>query len=164
MHNSVADRYHLGNVDSATRRAIEEIVTSTFDTTLVGVGKDAKHLQYSGVRVTDVKQLKHPRLVNTYCSRRKQISRNISQSRYICRNISHFPDKLYDFKCEERHQVLNEVFLFHGTTEAAAQSIMAQGFNIQYSSHNAMFGKGIYFAEKFTKADQYTGGYFRIDS
>jgi len=52
---------------------------------------------------------------------------------------------------------LNEHYLFHGTSPEAAENIAESGFrlNMAGSHAGAMFGKGAYFAECCSKADEY---------
>lgn len=52
---------------------------------------------------------------------------------------------------------LNEAYLFHGTTPKAAIAIQASGFNLRLAGHHRgkMFGRGVYFAEESSKADEY---------
>jgi len=55
-------------------------------------------------------------------------------------------------------QSINESYLFHGTSPEAAQSISETGFSIAKagSSVGTMFGKGAYFSEASSKADEYS--------
>lgn len=47
--------------------------------------------------------------------------------------------------------------LFHGTSEEAAKSICVSQFRLPTSSaHGAMFGKGLYFADRAKKSHSYT--------
>jgi hypothetical protein len=52
---------------------------------------------------------------------------------------------------------LNEHYFFHGTSPEGAHGISESGFMINLAGTNAgtMFGKGAYFAEKSSKADEY---------
>jgi len=63
---------------------------------------------------------------------------------------------LGDFSSRLDHSI-NECYLFHGTSPEAAQSISETGFCIAKagSSVGTMFGKGAYFAEASSKADEY---------
>eukprot|EP00931_Biecheleriopsis_adriatica_P057500 TRINITY_DN34122_c0_g1_i1.p1 TRINITY_DN34122_c0_g1~~TRINITY_DN34122_c0_g1_i1.p1 ORF type:complete len:540 (-),score=93.20 TRINITY_DN34122_c0_g1_i1:77-1645(-) len=51
----------------------------------------------------------------------------------------------------------NEWYLFHGTNPAAAESICSSDFKVSRagSSTGTLYGKGLYFAESITKADEY---------
>jgi hypothetical protein len=52
----------------------------------------------------------------------------------------------------------NEVYLWHGTPARTALSIANEDFNINLagSTHGSMYGRGVYFAESCTKADEYS--------
>jgi hypothetical protein len=54
-------------------------------------------------------------------------------------------------------QSLNEHYLFHGTSPEAAENIAEDGFriNLAGSSTGTMFGRGAYFGECSSKADEY---------
>jgi len=53
---------------------------------------------------------------------------------------------------------VNEVFLFHGTSAAAADKITTAYFKINLAGSNAgtLYGRGLYLAENATKSDEYT--------
>eukprot|EP00931_Biecheleriopsis_adriatica_P063043 TRINITY_DN38123_c0_g1_i1.p1 TRINITY_DN38123_c0_g1~~TRINITY_DN38123_c0_g1_i1.p1 ORF type:complete len:488 (+),score=110.97 TRINITY_DN38123_c0_g1_i1:74-1537(+) len=53
---------------------------------------------------------------------------------------------------------VNEVFLFHGTHESAADAITTKNFRINLAgSHTgSLLGRGLYLAENSTKSDEYT--------
>lgn len=52
---------------------------------------------------------------------------------------------------------INEWYLFHGTTLAAAEKICKHDFRLQYAgkSSGSLYGRGIYMAESVTKSDEY---------
>merc|ERR1712178_606794 len=52
----------------------------------------------------------------------------------------------------------NEEFLFHGTNDAAAESITKGDFLVNLAGSNAgtLYGRGIYLAESVSKSDEYT--------
>jgi len=52
---------------------------------------------------------------------------------------------------------INEHYLFHGTKKDTANSIRYDGIDNRLGSDHLLFGKGTYFAESTTKADQYPG-------
>lgn len=62
---------------------------------------------------------------------------------------------------------LNETYLWHGTSPRAVMGIATAGFNLDLTGTNvgAMFGRGAYFAECASKADEYSRddkeGYFQ---
>eukprot|EP00389_Voromonas_pontica_P018161 GDKH01028574.1.p2 GENE.GDKH01028574.1~~GDKH01028574.1.p2 ORF type:complete len:216 (+),score=21.58 GDKH01028574.1:147-794(+) len=49
-----------------------------------------------------------------------------------------------------------EVIMFHGAPDDAVESILKNGFDCRYSN-GGMFGRGVYFAPDFSKADLYSG-------
>jgi len=51
----------------------------------------------------------------------------------------------------------NEWYLFHGTNPEAAKSICSSDFKVSRAGSNTgtLYGKGLYFAESITKADEY---------
>jgi len=56
--------------------------------------------------------------------------------------------------------MVNEAWLFHGTTKAAARGIAENDFRLDLTGSNAgtLYGKGIYLAENATKSDEYGEG------
>mmetsp|Transcript_74813 Transcript_74813/g.198755 ORF Transcript_74813/g.198755 Transcript_74813/m.198755 type:complete len:251 (-) Transcript_74813:128-880(-) len=55
------------------------------------------------------------------------------------------------------HEV-NEVWLLHGTSHAAAEGITSEDFDMTRASPSGLFGAGIYFAESSSKSDEYVEG------
>jgi len=53
---------------------------------------------------------------------------------------------------------VNEVFLFHGTKQEAAEKITTGNVRVNLAGSNAgtLYGRGVYFAESSTKSDEYT--------
>merc|ERR1711924_5349 len=49
----------------------------------------------------------------------------------------------------------NEWYLFHGTNPTAAENICHNDFKISLATHGTLYGRGTYFAESITKADEY---------
>jgi len=58
-------------------------------------------------------------------------------------------DRLIDTK------LLNETFLYHGTTEEVADVIAHHGFDERVASLAGMYGAGVYFADQACKSAQY---------
>merc|ERR1712094_5690 len=52
---------------------------------------------------------------------------------------------------------VNEWYLFHGTSQEAAAVICSKDFKINLAGDNTgtLYGRGSYFAESITKADEY---------
>jgi hypothetical protein len=71
-----------------------------------------------------------------------------------------YPAKTGCSGLKERHQLqdnCNEWLLFHGTSQSAARAICASDFTMDLagSATGTLYGKGTYFAESITKADEY---------
>jgi len=52
---------------------------------------------------------------------------------------------------------INEYYLMHGTSNKFVQSIEMLGIDSRFAGDKTMFGRGAYYAESSTKADQYAG-------
>jgi Poly(ADP-ribose) polymerase catalytic domain len=58
---------------------------------------------------------------------------------------------------------INEYFLLHGTKKDLTEIIQRDGLDGRLNE-NGMMGPGVYFAERSTKADQYTGNMHTLAS
>jgi len=63
-----------------------------------------------------------------------------------------------DLSAKELSLQANELWLFHGTRESAAECITENEFQVKMAGSNrgTMFGPGIYMADSVTKSDEYT--------
>merc|ERR1711920_264940 len=54
-------------------------------------------------------------------------------------------------------EICNETFVFHGTTAAAAESIVAHDFRLSLAGTGAgtLYGRGLYLAQNPSKSDEY---------
>lgn len=162
--NSTEPLHKIEDVDAETFSAIKTLVASGLRNELIGHGRDAKGLNYKNIEVTEVKRIENPKLFEKYAFQRKN---------YLLRQASNNPlvplENLGDLKpilttqhCDSKllvdmHQEINEHYLYHGTTHAITESIMANGVDVRLSNGAGMFGQGLYCAESLTKADQYVG-------
>ncbi|CAE7308960.1 Tiparp [Symbiodinium sp. CCMP2592] len=66
-------------------------------------------------------------------------------------------EKIGGAKANRLHGECNEWYLFHGTNPVAAEAICQTDFKVSRagSSTGTLYGKGLYFAESITKADEY---------
>jgi len=55
-------------------------------------------------------------------------------------------------------QEVNEVWLLHGTSHAAAEGITSEDFDMTRANPMGLFGAGVYFGESVSKADEYVEG------
>ncbi|BFY99969.1 hypothetical protein BsWGS_03009 [Bradybaena similaris] len=153
--HSLSSGVHLQDVSYSTYKRIETIIQSTFDPCNVGRGRDAEDLDHCEISVTDIQRVKNRTIFRTYCDFRDDLREKI-YNRSDFEEITDYPVKIWQFKKGKRHLDLNEIYLFHGTSEDAAYNIINEGFDTDTTDPNSMFGSGLYFAEEVTKADQYT--------
>uniref|UniRef100_A0A0B7BK96 Poly [ADP-ribose] polymerase n=2 Tax=Arion vulgaris TaxID=1028688 RepID=A0A0B7BK96_9EUPU len=144
------------DVDSKTRRIIKGIVKSTWDPDVVGIGQDGQNLDHDGIVVTDIKRICNPKLKSRYKKYKKYLYRKRCETGEEYDDIGNIPQKLFNFSCKNLSPDINEFYLFHGTDEDSAYTIAEEGFDPRVTNPCAMYGQGVYFAEQFTKADQYT--------
>ncbi|KAH9523254.1 hypothetical protein Btru_066214 [Bulinus truncatus] len=158
------------DVDSETHAAIQKLIQETLDTSVIGHGADATNMYYSTIKVTSIKRIENPVLFEKYHNRRKELLEKMIKKGLVCKDIGKITGskgKLLTKKLlseameKELYSEINEHYLFHGTKEGAITSIIENGFDPSCSNTAAMFGQGIYAAEKFTKADQYTDDKFQ---
>uniref|UniRef100_A0A0B7BI43 Poly [ADP-ribose] polymerase n=1 Tax=Arion vulgaris TaxID=1028688 RepID=A0A0B7BI43_9EUPU len=142
--------YNVMEVDSKTYTNIIDIVKSTWDPGAVGRGQDGKNLDHGGIKVTDIVRIDNSKLESKYKAYKKYL-REISNTGKQYDRITGLSQELDHFSSQQLSPDINEFYLFHGTDNEWA--VAAQGFKV--GDPNAMYGQGIYFADKFTKADQY---------
>jgi hypothetical protein len=152
--NSKSKRTQFYDVDAYTFKNVKAIVESTWDTDDVGRGRDARGLDHDNINVTRVQRVENKNLFRDFDHQRVEFLQISRRQNY--RQISGIPPKLAKFKSAGRELGVNEYYLFHGTSYDAAMQIVEDGFNADEADPKSMFGPGIYFAEKFTKADQYS--------
>ena len=142
--------------------AIKKLVELTWDYAHVGHGRDATDLKHRRIEVTNVKQIESTRLYKEYERQRKafceraakegfpKVTRDHGEGEVVTslHGISLLDDQLIP--------EINEHFLFHGAKSEFIDAILKQGIDFRLGN-KGMFGRGAYFAEMSTKADQYTG-------
>ncbi|KAK6976314.1 hypothetical protein BgiMline_022738 [Biomphalaria glabrata] len=159
------ERKVLVDVDKETKDAIENLVTKTFDPQLVGQGHDAQGLHHSSLKVIKVQRVENLGLFELYREQRKRLFAKMWNMKRVCCSI----DKLRGSKGSvqtkkylseamknELYSEVNEHYLFHGAKEDCVDTIVNHGLDPKLANEQAMFGKGIYTAERSTKSDQYT--------
>lgn len=157
----------LVQVSQRERFAIESLVKDTWKAEFVGIGRDSRGLEainYRNIKILNVERIENPSVAERYFQCRARMCYKVGQFK------RHFP-KLEEIGCSsgpiltsrktnntlKRGMVhmVNEHYLFHGTTVNLINTIADQGFDQRLS--NGMFGAGIYAAESPTKCDQYAG-------
>lgn len=157
----------LVQVSQRERFAIESLVKDTWKAEFVGIGRDSRGLEainYRNIEILNVERIENPSVAERYFQCRARMCYKVGHFK------RHFP-KLEEIGCSsgpiltsrktnntlKRGMVhmVNEHYLFHGTTVNLINNIADQGFDQRLS--NGMFGAGIYAAESPTKCDQYAG-------
>ncbi|WAQ97953.1 TNKS-like protein [Mya arenaria] len=155
----------------STYSTIVKMVNETFDSTKIGHGQDAKGLErlsYSKLWITKIQRIENPQLFRKYVHKRQEIFLNLSKMNLACcQTVRQLPSSsgeitthnyLSQTMRKELFSEINEVYLFHGTKPDTIKTICNTGLDPRLGSGKAMFGSGIYGAEKASKADQYTDG------
>mmetsp|Transcript_53265 Transcript_53265/g.116661 ORF Transcript_53265/g.116661 Transcript_53265/m.116661 type:complete len:337 (+) Transcript_53265:70-1080(+) len=116
-----------------------------------------------GMRVLKAWRVEHAEMWRHY----HDFCQEVSKRRSSCTDIEVRSVKELPWNARRRLQShLNEVYLWHGTSPAAVQSIACGGFDLALCGSNvgSMFGNGVYLAECSSKADEYArddgGGIF----
>mmetsp|Transcript_35959 Transcript_35959/g.101256 ORF Transcript_35959/g.101256 Transcript_35959/m.101256 type:complete len:241 (-) Transcript_35959:97-819(-) len=99
--------------------------------------------------VDAVQRVQNPALWRRYAARRGQVTRN---GPYSVKTSQHMPEGGCSLEAQ-----LAEAYLFHGTSDAVAQHICANGFDTS-KCNDGLFGRLLCFADSCTKADEYSGG------
>lgn len=152
-------------------KAIVSLISTNWDVSKVGQGKDARGLQslgYSAIRVTKIQRVENLQLFDQYVHRRKHIFLNThKRKKHSCKSVANLQGsggsvQTVEFqRCrvfeDELCPEVNEHFLFHGTTPDTVDVICNAGLDSRLGNNQAMYGPGIYGTESPTKADQYAG-------
>lgn len=144
-------------------RAVKYLMESTWESSKVGKGADARNIHTKSISVTDVKRVENIDLWDNYVHARKKIVKKIISDGPLKKleeinNVGPVMTSGYlnNTLTRDLCQELNECYLFHGTKSQFVDNIMTKGIDPRHSGNNTMMGKGIYCAESSTKSDQYT--------
>ncbi|CAJ1360445.1 unnamed protein product [Effrenium voratum] len=139
--------------------AIQELLNRTWESTITrdrpkeGADRAVKEFQ-----VVQVLRNENPLLWTPYCRERERVRRRCEGKDLsgelktgLCDAFRQTPGYA-SLKAEAR-----EVYLFHGTRPSAANVICSSDFRLDFAGSHAgtMYGKGLYFAEASSKADEY---------
>jgi serine/threonine protein kinase len=161
-------QYHMGSwleeEPEETRVAVENVLNHTAEPATHGIGADSHKQHFQRFKVTRVQRLENPAVWVAYAAQRRQLADTLMTEGYtadagvrpLATETCHF---VYPVEGGSLEEAAGEVFLFHGTSNAA--SIAFRGFDVRHAfagtGAGAMFGRGVYFAESASKADQYVG-------
>merc|ERR1711943_15365 len=95
-----------------------------------------------------------------YSRRRWQIKEELNARKDLPRSINDLKTAGV-FPAQDQYRLdsdAHEEFLFHGTNDAAADSITKGDFLVNLAGSNAgtLYGKGVYLADSVSKSDEYT--------
>lgn len=135
------------------------------DESKIGVGRDAKNLDHDAIQIVKIERLKNDHLAKKCMSYKNKVPRcktkKGKKERYPdIEKLSSRPvttDTFFQHNFPLPRKTTNEYYLLHGCYSDAAKGILLNGFDPKRTGKKAMFGQGVYFAEKPNKADQYAG-------
>ncbi|XP_013388312.1 uncharacterized protein LOC106157264 [Lingula anatina] len=154
--------------DDATFNEVVQLMIQTFDSSKVGQGRDAHGLTHRRLHITKVQRIENPKLYHRYAGRRREFCleavrgeiKALHKLRSVRirqvetqRVIQTLPNLSRNYDLVEE---INECYLFHGTKAEAVEGMLMSGPTEKLGQDTGMFGRGIYCAEKSTKADQYS--------
>ena len=160
-------------LDDKTTAFIKSAVDKLFVHKYIGHGNDGRNLNYSTVNVERVERVENVKLYNQYHNSRREMIKKMMVEGQVCSNIANISSPVetlkssgtvtstsaldHCMKSELLFSEVNEHYLFHGCSREKMNEIVTGGFDLRVANDKGMFGKGLYFAENPTKADQYAG-------
>ena len=140
----------------AVRVAVEALMNRTSKPNSHG----GRQGSFASFKVTAVHRVENSRVWSAYASQRRAIGDTLAAEGYTmpekARRLD-TSDFSYPLDCDSLDAAAGERLLFHGT--GFAKSITSAGFDVRYAfagtGAGAAFGRGVYFAESSSKADQY---------
>jgi hypothetical protein len=153
--------------DPCVANEIKKMIEQLWKPAKVGIGRDAKGLYHSSIKIVDIKLIGNKEVFHSYSQRKRMIQKFASTiggklippEKYSAEIGPIQTAKLLKsvpFLVRNLNNDINEHYLFHGTPVPNIPSIQKYGFFMEKYKHS-MLGKGIYFTEDPVKADQYTG-------
>jgi hypothetical protein len=105
--------------------------------------------------ICEIKKIVNPILAANYKTKITGIKPVVNKLSVLQPNLTE-NDKDITGKIIQLNAEKNEMFLFHGTSKTVAETIASSGFNIKFSKHSNLYGKGIYFASNACKSYNYS--------
>ena len=155
------------SVDRAIAQAVTDMVKRTWRRDVVGKGVDACNLNHKTIEVTKVEQIENAQLYVPYEHTRKEFCARAAKRSFPRVTSDPGQKDLWTSRLgislldDQLITEINEYFLFHGAPKKFIQPILKQGLDSRLFGQG-MFGKGAYFAESSTKADQYAGNKYYL--
>ncbi|EFC46818.1 predicted protein [Naegleria gruberi] len=141
------------DVTAELKEDIQDLLDKTCVT--ITLGKKRNHekdsFPYNKLQVLKVERIENLSLYEMYLSKKKHLISYKDKKKVMDIPIR---NDFVDEMCELDSNV-NEVYLWHGTTEVVKSIISEHGFDERLSALSGLFGAGIYFADCCSKSDQY---------
>ena len=142
------------------RAAVEELMNSTAQPETHGSGRDSHYSRFQRFKVLAVHRVENSCVWSAFASQRRAVGEALSAEGYVLPKAAQelaTSGFVYPLDDGGFDPAAGEMALFHGT--AFADSIASAGFDVRYAfarrGAGAAFGRGVYFAESPSKADQY---------
>ena len=142
------------------RAAVEQLMNTAARPETHGIGRDSHDSNFQRFKVLTVHRVENSRVWSAYASQRRAVGEALTAEGYVlpepARRLA-TSNFVYPLDSGTFDAAAGEVALFHGT--ASANAIASAGFDVRYAfarrGAGAAFGRGVYFAESPSKADQY---------
>ena len=163
-NRSAGDRDWHERVDVTAELAggMQRLLNATCDAQYIGQGRDGNGMTHRGMRVLAVHRVEDAKLWRAFAARRKDVPPTAPGRAPGTVSTDDAADVAWLASLElDRRK--GEVVLFQGApsgqrgTADLTSIIERQGFDERVSNMGGMFGAGVYFAERCSKADAYAG-------
>lgn len=162
--NSDSEGFYREKVDVTTELgdAFQALMNATCDSRFIGQGRDGAGFTHKYLRVTKVERIENAQLWRKYGHERREIRPAVKDR--LCTVSTHRQASNEWLHSLELEAARGEVLLFSGAPSGQSgnpdviSAVWREGFDERVASLGGMFGVGVYFAERCSKADAYAGG------
>ena len=142
--------------DSTLCQTMQDIMNNSAKPLEHGIGRDSHNERFQTFKVHKIYRVENPTTWAEYVTERRELRKKGYQRPNIELKTKDIISRL-PFISTGTEDVVSECFLFHATQRP--DSVIFNGFDVKYAfagaANGAMFGRGIYFADSASKADQY---------
>jgi hypothetical protein len=150
--NSVIDNLNSSN---SVIDIIRELCKKTTIQAHIGKGRDNLGLSHSSYEIKTVYRIENPTMYMKYHQHKNTVRNEMNSDHqvpsYDTTNNTRLLENVSVFSLDDS---VNEMYLWHGTKPTIKDIIPMTGFDERVASQG-LFGNGIYFAENFSKSDEY---------
>lgn len=140
--------YWRVSVTGDEKEHIGRLMRKTWFRDEVGVGRDARGLRHKDFEVVEVERIETPLNFHKYACKMA----TVKQSEYV----EVLTEDLDFDNVAGLRKGVNECYLWHGTKEENVEAIIVNGLDFRVAG-SGLYGRGVYFAEKSSKSDEYVG-------